>query len=176
MDCFNKVFSLGILDSDDLTPEDKKRLFLLMTEHGASESFAYTRFFRDGFARWEIDGVLRLKVEYLDHLHRNEKIHIEHRLADTRKTPDGDICHYLTYYPTPDGERSFDMNEPGQYWDFLGNIRYRTHFANCMQHYGMMSEVTVRKRFSTDDWRDYERIGIEQIIKEFTETSVRKTG
>lgn len=167
-DCFQKVLSLGVLSSDDLTAEDKKRLFQLMTDRGASESFAYTRFFRDGFAKWEIEGILRLKVKYLDYLHCVEKIHIEHRLADTVKTPDGESCRYLTYYPTPDGERSFDMNVPGQYWEFLGNIRYRTRFAAWMQQHGMMSEVTVRKRFSTDDWCEYERIGIRQIIEAFT--------
>lgn len=171
---FEKLNGGGVLDAGDLTADEKKRLYRLMTDHEASEAFAYTRFFRDGFAGWELDGILKLKVDYLQRLHCEEKIEIEYRCVETIQTSDGETYRYRAFYPMPDGgESSIDLNTPGDYWRMLGELRRRTDFAQWMQQYGMMSEVTVRKRFSTDDWREFERVGVRSIIREFIEKETK---
>ena len=169
IDIFEKVFAGGVLDPSDLTADEKKRLYLRMTDNGASEAFAYTRFFRDGFAQWEVDGILRAKIDYLHHLHTDEKVSFEVRCTETVATPDGETYKYRHFYEVDGEERSFDITQPGDYWRMLGELRRRTDFAQWMQQRGMMSEVTVRKRFSADDWRDYELVGIRQVIKSLVE-------
>ena len=166
---FEKIFEGGVLDPTDLTADEKKRLYLRMTDNGVSEAFAWTRFFRDGFSAWELVGIVKLKIDYLHYLHTEEKISFEVRCVETIPTKDGDVYKYRHFYDVDGEEHSFDITEPGDYWRMLGEIRKRTDFATWMQQFGMMSEMTVRKRFSTDDWREFERVGVRSIIQEFTE-------
>lgn len=173
-DIFKKVFGGGILDPSDLTADEKKRLYQLMTDNGTSEAFAYTRFFRDGFAEWELDGIIKLKIDYLHHLHTDEKMPFEVRCTGTVPTKDGEVYKYRHFYEVDGEERSFDITQPGDYWRMLGEIRKRTDFATWMQQYGMMSEMTVRKRFSVDDWREFERIGVREVVKRFIEGETKE--
>lgn len=166
---FEKIFEGGVLDPTDLTADEKKRLYLRMTDNGASEAFAYTRFFRDGFAQWEVEGILKAKIDYLHHLHTDEQVAFEVRCTETVATSDGETYRYRHFYEVDGEERSFDITKPGDYWRMLGELRRRTDFALWMQQRGMMSEVTVRKRFSADDWRDYELVGIREVVRQLVE-------
>ena len=157
----------GVLAPDDLTADEKKQLFALMVRKGASTGFAYTRFFKEGFQPWELDGVTKVKIDYLRHLHTVEKVETEVRCAETLETPDGETYKYRHYYQVEDGERSFDITVAGDFWRFLGDVKRKTHFSQWMADRGMRSAMTVAKRFSADDWREYERIGIREIFKAF---------
>lgn len=168
------------LSADDLTADEKKRLYAAMEEQGATAAFAWARFFRDGFATWEILGIRRLQIDYLQYLHCEEKVQIEVRgdMADPTDgtnqpsaiSPQTSAIAYRHYYQMADGEeRSFSLLTAGDFWRFLGDVKRRQAFSDWMRQRGMRSAVTVSKRFSADDWRGYELLGIEQIVRDFVE-------
>lgn len=162
---FDKVGLGMVLSPNDLTAAEKKQLYTAMEKRGSSEAFAYTRFFRDGFAQWELEGVWKAKAEYLQLLHTKGAIAIEVRRTETIPHPEGDICKYRHFYRTLDGnEGSFDITKKGDFWQFLGNIHHRIHFGVYMAALGMRSQTTVAKRFSVDNWKDYELDGVQQVI------------
>lgn len=164
-DIFEKIEMGMVLAPTDLTADEKKRLYAAMAQYGASEAFAYTRFFRDGFAEWEMDGVWKAKIEYLRQLHDDEKMDIEVRCTETVKHPEGDTYKYRHFYRTADGEeRSFDITANGDFWRFLGDVRRRRHFGEYMATLGMKSQTTVSKRFAVDNWKEYELSGVKQVI------------
>lgn len=81
-----------------------------------------------------------------------------------------ELFHYRLFYPMPDGsEHSIDLNRKGDWWLMLGELKRRVEFGRWMQERGMKSLTTVTKRFSTDDWREFERVGVQQVVKSFCE-------
>ena len=168
----------GVLAVSDLTPDEKKNLYAMMQKLGSSENFAYKRFFQDGFSTWEIEGIFPLKAAYLNWLRTEEKIFLEVRCVGERIISGEDnVAVYRYFYRIPpkagEGEkfeeRTFDINEPGDFWRFLGDIFYRQKFGDFMNQYGMKSYNTVLKRFSEDDWKEWEKMGIRQVTELFTE-------
>ena len=167
------TISQNVLANVDLTSDEKKLLYQEMERLGGSRMLAYTRFFRDGFSQWEIDGIGIIKSEYLQLLKMEEK----RDDIDIRTSDDGRL---LVYYHAPlmngkngaEGfeERSFSLVEKGDFWRFLGDIRHRKHFADYMAERGMKSAMTVSKRFSEDDWREWELRGIRTVVEDFYET------
>ena len=159
-----------------MSPDDKKRLYKAMYQAGATESFSYTRFFRDGFSPWEIDGVAALKTAFMEWLHDKEKVFLEVRSIGERKVSGDDAVpifrHFYRIPPKPQEgqnftEHEFDITHPGDFWRFLGDIGYRKRFGEFMAERGMKSYHTVIKRFAHDDWREWERIGIRSVIEGF---------
>ena len=69
----------GVLAPSSLTPDEKKILYAEMQLMGSSENFAYKRFFKEGFQSWEIEGVIALKVSFLNWLRTEEKVFLEVR-------------------------------------------------------------------------------------------------
>ena len=168
----------GVLAVSDLTPDEKKTLYAMMQKLGSSENFAYKRFFQDGFSTWEIEGIFPLKAAYLNWLRTEEKIFLEVRcVGDSFVDGDDNVAMYRHFYRIPPKvgesetfeEFSFDINEPGDFWRFLGDIGYRQRFGNFMADRGMRSYHTVMKRFSDDDWREWEKTGIRQVTELFIE-------
>ena len=167
---FEKLSGGGLLAPGDLTADEKKRLYAWMQQREASESFTYTRCFRDGFAEWELQGIWQAKVEYLRLLHTDEKVSVEVRCVETIKTKDGETYRYRHFYTVDGEERSFDITQKGDFWRFLGDVRRRRHFGEYMARKGMKSQTTVTKRFAADDWKDYELSGIRSCIETFVES------
>ena len=163
----------GVLAPSSLTPDEKKILYAEMQLMGSSENFAYKRFFKEGFQSWEIEGVIALKVSFLNWLKTEEKVFLEVRCVGER----GDVSVYRHFYRVPPkagegesfDERQFDINRPGDFWRFLGDIEYRQRFGNFMYAHGMRAYHTVMKRFAADDWREWERIGIRQFAEMLTD-------
>ena len=159
----------GILSVNDLTADEKKSLYSEIKKLGSSENFAYKRLFKEGFAEWEITGVIALKVSFIEWLQTKEKIYIEVREVGN--------CTWRHFYRVPPRadenqkyeEYQFDINQVGDFWRFLGDIGYRKRFGDFMAQMGMRSYNTVMKRFAADDWREWERCGIRQVMEQFTE-------
>lgn len=123
------------LACDDLTPNQKKHLWTVMMRHGASQGFAYDRFFKEGFREWELLGIDNVKRDFL-------KKH-EDKLGEA----DADVGFY----------------------DCIGKARLKLAFVDYMGSLGMGSN-TVLVRFGKnqeEDFKNYERIGIRAVIKEF---------
>ena len=150
------------LDVTDMTPEEKRLLYAFFEQHGASQGFTYDRFFKEGFTLWELDCINQIKIDYMEHLHTKEKVSIT-----LRAFADGS---QKFFYTIGGEERSFDILAKGDFWRFLGDIQYRKHFGTWMYERGMRSYNTVSRRFSEDDWRDYEKEGILLLFEDFAKT------
>ena len=162
------------LSSADLSADEKKRLYALMREHGATDGFTYNRFFKEGFSQWEIDGIFEMKDAFLTWLHDQEKVFLEVRRAGSGEADAGGSALRHFYRVPPHAEEpqdycefSFDLNKPGDFWRFLGDIAYRRRFGDFMAYNGMRAYNTVMKRFAADDWKDYETTGIRRIVERF---------
>lgn len=150
-DIFKKVsnHSSSALEIRDLTPDEKKRLYALMQRNGSSASFAYDRFFKEGFAWWELVGIDNIKKNFLRH-------HAADLLGPDR---DGDKGYAYAL--------SLD-DEPGSFYRAILQVRgLADKFKRYMHYLGMLSEATIIRRFREDDWRIYERRGIRSIIDEY---------
>lgn len=135
---------------DDLTPDEKKILWDVMARYGASQGFSYDRFFTKGFLEWELQGVDSIKREFIAK-HKNEIF------------PEG---------MKPDV--SLIVNEPGAFYRALGlSFGMKKAFTEHMNQLGMGSNSVLYK-FSSDDWKEYERVGIRRIVDEFERRIARR--
>lgn len=138
------------LGVNDLSPDEKKSLFALMVRNGASAGFAYDRFFQKGFQVWELDGINTIKCGFL-------KDHEQELLESV----DEDGTKGYAYALSLDDSK-------GGFWRAIGQVPgLISEFKNIMHEKGMMSDVTIIKRFNADDWKQYELIGVRQIISDF---------
>ena len=131
----------GHLDAKDLTADEKKDLYALMMRYGATEALAYNRFFDKGFDEWELRGINQCKADFIrDNLDGVEDTHIRALLCQT--------------------DNGFYSALP-----LLSGLRGK--LLEHMAPLGMETRVTVAKRFEDDDWKEWERVGIRHIIREF---------
>ena len=159
----------GVLCVGDLSADEKRQLYQHFISFGATEGFAYDRLFKEGFLPWEMRGILGCRIDFLHRMKEIDGVEWEIREVGGEPTTD-ELFHYRLYYPMPDGtERSIDLNKKGDWWVMLGDLKRRIEFGRWMQERGMKSLTTVTKRFSTDDWREFERVGVVQVIKSFCE-------
>ena len=66
-DKFTRLFSGQIqhLDSIDLNPKTKTKLYLSLKPHGLTQSTFYLRLFNKGFSAWEIHGIHNIKKTFI---------------------------------------------------------------------------------------------------------------
>ena len=142
------------LKPNDLSPEEKKNLYALMMKHGASYSFGYDRFFKEGFSEWELIGINAIKKDFLK-LHDAE---IANAVPDDGNNEDRGYAAVL----------ELEADNKGGFWNILGQVRsLKSSFREYMSNLGMLSSITVFNRFSKDNWKDWELIGIYAIIEEY---------
>jgi len=140
------------LNRDDLTPNQKKHLWVVMQRHDATQGFSYDRFFKEGFKEWELRGIDRIKKDFLQ-LHEKE--------LWTTPEEDGTIGYAGVLAFIDDNEHCF--------YDLIGRVGLKMVFTAYMGELGMGSN-TVLERFGKaqeEDFKDYERIGILAVIEEF---------
>lgn len=135
------------LNCDDLTPNQKVFLWEVMARHGAKQGFSYDRFFEKGFSRWELMGITAIKHDFI-RTHVKE-LFPEHEPEDIEKVIAGiDAVN-------------------GEFYRLLGrSYGLKKIFHAYISELGM-SITTSLKRFSMDDWEDFERVGIYAIMEEF---------
>ncbi len=135
------------LECNDLTPNQKKFLWEVMARYGALQYFAYDRFFKEGFHQWELIGVNQIKREFIE----AHKAELFPKDVDTHLLP--------TIEEMVTGK--------GVFYRVLGmSFGMKKVFVEHMNSLGMGANSVLNK-FSTDDWREYERVGIRSIIEEF---------
>lgn len=131
------------LQSSDVSVIDKEKLYSLMEKYGASRGFTYDRFFKEGFRLWELVGVDFVKDFFL------------------RSNQKKAILDYLNVLRLNGGSGG------GWFWTAIGEEwGLRASFKNFMALLGMLSNVTIQKRFSSDNWKEFERVGIIAILRE----------
>lgn len=155
---FSKIISgKGHLSVDDLSPDEKKRLSALMSDFGATAGFTYDRFFQKGFRRWELEGIRKIKSDFL-------KQHEKEMLESV--DDDGDKGYAFAL--------SLD-NSKGGFYKAIGEVKgLRSRFLETMKDKGMGSPNTIISRFSEDNWKPYEEQGIENIINQYCKQNAEK--
>lgn len=140
--------------SNDLTADQKKLLYSIMMKHGASYSFGYDRFFKEGFEKWEMLGINTIKKNFLQ-LHDKE---IANAIPEDSSDNDRGYAAVL----------ELNADTKGGFWKTLSQVyALKSVFREYMFKLGMLSGVTIMKRFKNDDWKEWELIGINKIIEEF---------
>lgn len=140
--------------SNDLTVDQKKLLYSIMMKHGASYSLGYDRFFKEGFEKWEMLGINTIKKDFLQ-LHDKE---IANAIPEDSSDNDRGYAAVL----------ELNADTKGGFWKTLSQVyALRSVFREYMFKLGMLSGVTIMKRFKNDDWKEWELIGINKIIEEF---------
>ena len=138
------------LSSKDLEPEEKQQLYTLMKRYGASQAFSYDRFFKEGFRVWELLGIDWIQTCFL----REEGL-----------KEDADYLSVM----------QMQKNVPvGWFWSLLSqHDGMKARFKRKMAQLGMVSDVTVINRFSSSNWKPFERIGVWSIIDQITDINLR---
>lgn len=151
---FQKVLEgHNFLTASDLSPQDKEILYNEMIKYGSTRGFAYDRFFNKGFKKWELSGIIAIKMGFI-----TENIS---ELRDSHHGED-DFNKKLSY--------DYIYN-PGEFYQLIGSIRgMKDKFKIYMGELGMC-EATVVKRFGCDDdkWKQYELIGVRAVINGLTD-------
>lgn len=145
-----KIKGGKVLSSKDLEPEEKQQLYTLMKRYGASQAFSYDRFFKEGFRVWELLGIDWIQTRFL----REEGL-----------KEDADYLSVM----------QMQKNVPvGWFWSLLSqHDGMKARFKRKMAQLGMVSDVTVINRFSSSNWKPFERIGVWSIIDQITDINLR---
>lgn len=153
------------LDVNDLNAEEKKNLAEFLSAKGFTDSTFYLRFFQKGFDTWEIQGINNCKSQYLG-MPDICKVLLEYVERDALGNEIGDKGYLYTLAQS---------DKPGVFYSCLKQA------ANglCMKLYSFMEErgmsrTTIIKRFSSDDWKTWEKVGIKALLEEFLQMRNKK--
>ena len=144
------------LQTDDMSVEDKKSLYVTLAKKGFTLATFYLRFFQKGFSEWEIEGIDECKRQFLL-LPEVAKALLDCEESD-HSLP-GDKGYFYT----------LAMSEkPGEFYACLknANMGLCNRFIEFMGERGM-SSGTVIKRFTNDCWKPWEREGVKAILESF---------
>ena len=144
------------LQTDDMSVEDKKSLYMTLAKKGFTLATFYLRFFQKGFSEWEIEGIDECKRQFLL-LPEVAKALLDCEESD-HSLP-GDKGYFYT----------LAMSEkPGEFYACLknANMGLCNRFIEFMGERGM-SSGTVIKRFTNDCWKPWEREGVKALLESF---------
>ena len=144
------------LQTDDMSVEDKKSLYVTLAKKGFTLATFYLRFFQKGFSEWEIEGIDECKRKFLL-LPDVAKALLDCEESD-HSLP-GDKGYFYT----------LAMSEkPGEFYACLknANMGLCNRFIEFMGERGM-SSGTVIKRFTNDCWKPWEREGVKALLESF---------
>lgn len=146
------------LQTDDMSVEDKKSLSMTLAKKGFTLSTFYLRFFQKGFSEWEIEGIDECKRQFL--LLPN----VAQQLLDFVDEDDPQML---------DGDKGYlyilaQSDEPGVFYSCLKRVNAGmcNKFIAYMNERGM-SAATVIKRFTTDNWKPWEKEGIRKLLNSY---------
>lgn len=144
------------LQTDDMSVEDKKSLYVTLAKKGFTLATFYLRFFQKGFSEWEIEGIDECKRQFLL-LPEVAKALLDCEESD--QSLPGDKGYFYT----------LSMSEkPGEFYACLknANMGLCNRFIEFMGERGM-SSGTVIKRFTNDCWKPWEREGVKALLESF---------
>ena len=146
------------LQTDDMSVEDKKSLYVTLAKKGFTLATFYLRFFQKGFSEWEIEGIDECKRQFL-------------LLPDVSKP----LLEYVDEHDSQmvNGDKGYlyilaQSNEPGIFYSCLKRVNAGmcNRFIEFMGERGM-SSGTVIKRFTNDCWKPWEREGVKALLESF---------
>ena len=143
------------LVSADLTAEQKEQLYQTMEQYGANRSFTYARFFRDGFDRWELEGIKSLCAQFVK-AHKEEltKAYAEkfdlHAEQGTLSVLAVDYMH----------------DQPSHLLELCNTVRgLQSRLFEYLDKAGL-SRSTCYVRLPQGKWKPWERTGVLNICKQ----------
>lgn len=146
------------LQTDDMSVEDKKSLYMTLAKKGFTLATFYLRFFQKGFSEWEIEGIDECKRQFL-------------LLPDVSQP----LLEYADEHDSQmvEGDKGYlyilaQSNEPGIFYSCLK----RVNAGMCNKFFAYMNErgmsaATVIKRFTTDNWKPWEKEGIRKLLTSY---------
>ena len=146
------------LQTDDITVECKKSLYAALGKKGFTLATFYLRFFQKGFSEWEIEGIDECKRQFLLLPNVAQQL-LEFVDEDDTQMVEGDQG-YLYILAQSD--------EPGVFYSCLKRVNAGmcNKFIAYMNERGM-SAATVIKRFTTDNWKPWEKEGIRNLLNSY---------
>ena len=146
------------LQTDDMTVEDKKSLYAALEKKGFTLATFYLRFFQKGFSEWEIEGIDECKRQFLLLPNVAQQL-LDYVDEDDPQSLEGDKG-YLYILAQSD--------EPGVFYSCLKRVNAGmcNKFIAYMNERGM-SAATVIKRFTTDNWKPWEKEGIRNLLNSY---------
>ena len=144
------------LQTDDMSVEDKKSLYVTLAKKGFTLATFYLRFFQKGFSEWEIEGIDECKRQFLL-LPEVAKALLDCEESDHSLPGDKGYFYILAM-----------SEKPGEFYACLknANMGLCNRFIEFMGERGM-SSGTVIKRFTNDCWKPWEREGVKALLESF---------
>lgn len=146
------------LQTDDMSVEDKKSLYVTLAKKGFTLATFYLRFFQKGFSEWEIEGIDECKRQFLLLTDVSQSL-LEYVDENDPQSLEGDKG-YLYILAQSD--------ESGVFYSCLKRVNAGmcNKFIAYMNERGM-SAATVIKRFTTDNWKPWEKEGIRNLLNSY---------
>lgn len=147
------------LQTDDMSVEDKKSLYVTLAKKGFTLATFYLRFFQKGFSEWEIDGINECKRQFLLLPDVSQPL-LEYVDENDLQMVKGDKGYLYTLAQS---------KEPCIFYSCLKRVNAGlcNKFIAYMNERGM-SAATVIKRFTTENWRPWEQEGIRALLTSYT--------
>lgn len=149
---------LQSLNAKDISVEEKKSLSDFMQAKGFSVATFYLRFFKNGFSVWEIIGINECKKQFLA-MPEVAELLLSYAGDEEQGADKGDKGYLYTLAKS---------DKVGAFYECLrrANTGLCKKFFDFMNERGM-STGTVIKRFTTDNWKEWESIGIKNCLCQF---------
>lgn len=149
---------LQSLNAKDISVEEKKSLSDFMQAKGFSVATFYLRFFKNGFSVWEIIGINECKKQFLAMPEVSELL-LSYVGDEEQGADKGDKGYLYTLVKS---------DKVGAFYESLrrANTGLCKKFFDFMNERGM-STGTVIKRFTTDNWKEWESNGIKNCLCQF---------
>lgn len=149
---------LQSLNAKDISVKEKKSLSDFMQAKGFSVATFYLRFFKNGFSVWEIIGINECKKQFLAMPEVSELL-LSYAGDEEQGADKGDKGYLYTLAKS---------DKFGAFYECLrrANTGLCKKFFDFMNERGM-STGTVIKRFTTDNWKEWESNGIKNCLFQF---------
>ena len=149
---------LQSLNAKDISVKEKKSLSVFMQAKGFSVATFYLRFFKNGFSVWEIIGINECKKQFLAMPEVSELL-LSYAGDEEQGADKGDKGYLYTLAKS---------DKVGAFYECLrrANTGLCKKFFDFMNERGM-STGTVIKRFTTDNWKEWESNGIKNCLFQF---------
>lgn len=135
---FQPIYEGKLIDGDDLVKEQREAFFQKMESFEMPRSTTFGRFFKKGFAQWEIEGVDAVKRKFVE-------------------------AYSLNFPP----DYNFLEDKRNFYEILLAFEIPLSDFYDYMKQKGMKSSVTIKCRFALESWKAWEKMGIRKILTDY---------
>lgn len=146
------------LDINSIPVEEKKSIQTFFMDYGFTMSTFYLRFFQKGFSEWEILGVENCKEQFLA-LPDVAKCLLDYVETDVLGAPLGDKGYLYTLAKS---------DKPNVFYSCLKKAQggLCVKFGEFMAQKGMSGGTTI-KRFTDENWKPWENIGIQTLLEKY---------